>query len=185
MGMGLKRISMFKNHRLCIPLLLALSLTGCATAFRHSTQRAEHHYVFGKPPAPAAAPANSGVAPVEVVSAAGRHGPENTAHIVYFDFDAYTVRPSDQATIASHAQWLRNNPQRQLMLQGHTDVRGSTEYNLALGQKRAESVRKSLQLLGVDPSRMDAVSYGKERPADPGNSEKAHQRNRRVEFEYR
>ena len=72
-----------------------------------------------------------------------------------------------------------------LVLQGHTDVRGGSEYNLSLGQKRAEAVRQSLQLLGVEPRRMEAVSYGKEQLASPGKDEAAHQRNRRVEFNYR
>lgn len=174
---------MLINHQLCAVLLLTLGLAACGTAPGISSKRAEHHYAFGRPAAPA--PASPGVAAVTAVPQRGSNGPENVAHIVYFDFDSYTVRPGDRAIIASHAQWLRSHPRRSLMLQGHTDVRGGIEYNLALGQKRAESVRKSLQLLGVDPDRVEAVSYGKERPADPGSSEAAHQRNRRVEFEYR
>ena len=71
------------------------------------------------------------------------------------------------------------------MLQGHTDARGGAEYNLALGQKRAEAVRKGLEVMGVDQRRIEAVSYGKERLADTGSSDAAHQHNRRVEFEYR
>lgn len=171
---------MFKNPQLSITLLLACTLAACSTA-PGSSKRAEHHYVFDKPPASN----GSGVAPVVVNPLPGKKGPADVAHIVYFDFDSYTVRPGDTPILEGHARWLRSHPGQSLMLQGHTDARGGTEYNLALGQKRAESVRKSLQTLGVDPSRLEAVSYGKERPADPGSSEAAHQRNRRVEFEYR
>lgn len=170
--------------RLCTIVLLAAGLAACGSTATTSTQRSEHHYAFGKAPAPA--PASSGVAPVVATSqAADQRGPANVAHIVYFDFDAYTIRSSDRAIVESHAQWLRSNPGRSVMLRGHTDRRGGIEYNLALGQKRADAVRNSLQLLGVNPARVESVSYGKERLADEGTSEDAHQRNRRVEFDYR
>ena len=109
----------------------------------------------------------------------------NLISIVYFDFDSYSVRSSDRTVIESHAQWMRTHPAQSLMLQGHTDARGGAEYNLSLGQKRAEAVRQSLQHLGVDPRRVEAVSYGKEQLAVQGTEEAAHQRNRRVEFNYR
>lgn len=171
---------MYKKHQLYATLLLTSVLAACSTSFGSSSKHIEHHYAFGRP-----ATSIASVAPVEVKPQRGQSGPENVAHIVYFDFDSYTVRPVDRGIVESHAQWLRSHPGQSLMLQGHTDVRGGSEYNLALGQKRAESVRKSLQILGVDSSKVEAVSYGKERLTDPGTSEAAHQRNRRVEFEYR
>lgn len=169
--------------RLCTIALIAAGLAACGTTSSTSTQRAEHHYAFGKPAAPA--PAGTSVAPVVATSQADQRGPANVAHIVYFDFDSYTIRSSDRAIVESHAQWLRSNPGRSVMLRGHTDARGGIEYNLALGQKRADAVRNGLQLLGVNPARAESVSYGKERLADEGKSEEAHQRNRRVEFDYR
>lgn len=172
---------MFQPLFLSIAAALAVSLTACGTASTAS-KREERHYVLTKP---AAAPAQSGVAPVVATAQPGKKGPADTAHVVYFDFDAYTVRPVDRPILESHARWLRSHPSQSLTLQGHTDARGGIEYNLALGQKRAESVRSSLQTLGVDGARIEAVSYGKERLADPGQSEEAHQRNRRVAFEYR
>lgn len=172
---------MSHTFRLCTIVLLAAGLAACGSTVTTSTQRSEHHYAFGKPPAPA----SSGVAPVVATTQADQRGPANVAHIVYFDFDAYTIRNSDRAIVESHAQWLRSNPGRSVMLRGHTDRRGGIEYNLALGQKRADAVRSSLQLLGVNPARVESVSYGKERLADEGTSEDAHQRNRRVEFDYR
>ena len=172
---------MFKPLPLSIAAVMVLSLTACGTSSTTSKHE-EHHYALGKP---AAEPAQSGVAPVVATAQPGKEGPADTAHIVYFDFDSYTVRPADRPILESHARWMRSHPGQLLTLQGHTDARGGIEYNLALGQKRAESVRNSLQTLGADPNSLEAVSYGKERLADTGTSEEAHQRNRRVEFEYR
>ncbi|QKV53447.1 OmpA family protein [Comamonas antarctica] len=176
-----------KHHHIHTTLLLACFLAACSSTPGSSSQRSEQHYAFGKPPAPMPAPIsdNARVAPVVAQPQQGRKGPENVAHIVYFDFDSYAVKASDRAILESHARWLRDHPQRSLVLQGHTDSRGGIEYNLALGHKRAQAVRSDLQLLGVPQERMEAVSYGKEQLADPGTSESAHQRNRRVEFEYR
>lgn len=178
---------MHKTYRIHATLLLACGLAACGSAPSSNSQRTAQHYAFGKPPAPAAAPApaDSRVAEVVAQPQPSRKGPENVAHIVYFDYDAYAVRASDRAVLEGHARWLRSNPQQLLVLQGHTDARGGSEYNLALGQKRAQAVRSGLQLLGVEAQRIEAVSYGKERLADPGATEAAHQRNRRVEFEYR
>ncbi|WP_460483589.1 OmpA family protein, partial [Comamonas humi] len=154
---------MFGNRQLYITmlvsctLLVACALSACGTAVSTTSKRAEHHYVFNKPPAGN----SSGVAPVVVNPLVGKKGPDNVAHIVYFDFDSYTVRSSDTPILEAHARWMRSHPGQSLMLPGHTDARGGTEYNLALGQKRAESVRKSLQTLGVEPGRVEAVSYGK------------------------
>lgn len=176
-----------KNYRIYTPLLLACALAACSSAPTTTTsKRSEQHYAFGKAPAPAPASTdNARVAPVVAQPQQGRKGPENVAHIVYFDFDSYTVKSTDRPILESHARWLRDHPQQSLVLQGHTDSRGGIEYNLALGQKRAQAVRSDLQLLGVEQHRVEAVSYGKEQLADPGTSESAHQRNRRVEFEYR
>lgn len=180
---------MNKKHQICATLLLACGLAACSSAPSSgpssSSQRSEQHYAFSKPPAPAPASTSSRVAEVVAQPQQGRKGPENVAHIVYFDFDSYTVAAADRPVLESHARWLRANPQRSLALQGHTDARGGIEYNLALGQKRAQAVRSGLELLGVEPRRVEAVSYGKEQLADPGSSDAAHQRNRRVEFEYR
>lgn len=84
------------------------------------------------------------------------------ARIVYFDFDSYTIKPEFQSLIDGHARFLKANPQRRISIEGHTDERGGREYNLALGQKRSEAVRRSLGLLGVPDSQIEAVSFGKE-----------------------
>ena len=118
-------------------------------------------------------------------SARPGQGPVGVAHIVYFDFDSYTVKSEYQSVLESHAKFLKANNAKKVNLEGHTDQRGGSEYNLALGQKRAEAVRRSLALLGVPDSQVEAVSFGKEKPAAQGNSEDAFAQNRRVEFSYR
>lgn len=101
---------------------------------------------------------------------------------VHFDFDRYNIREGDKAILKRNAQWLKNNSGVRIVIEGHADERGENEYNLALGEKRATSVKGYLQALGVSPSRLDTISYGEERPADPGHDESAWSRNRRAEF---
>ena len=110
--------------------------------------------------------------------------PASSNRVVYFDFDSFVIRPEFQLLIESHAKYLKADRSRQITIEGHTDERGGREYNLALGQKRAEAVRRSLGLLGVPDGQMEAVSFGKERPAASGNSESAMAKNRRAEIIY-
>lgn len=105
--------------------------------------------------------------------------------IVYFDFDSSAIRPEFQAVIEAHARALKADKAKKANIQGHTDERGGREYNLALGQKRAEAVRKSLSLLGVSDAQMEAVSFGKEKPAMLGGSDAAMEKNRRAEIAIR
>lgn len=105
--------------------------------------------------------------------------------IVYFDFDSFVIRPDARPIIEAHGRRLRADAKLHVALEGHTDDRGGREYNLGLGQKRADAVRKALSLMGVADSQMEAVSFGKEKPAVPGTSEAAMQENRRVEISYR
>jgi len=111
-------------------------------------------------------------------------GPAGVAHVVFFDYDSFVVKAEARPVIESHARFLQANKQRKAMLEGHTDERGGREYNLALGQKRAEAVQRALVLLGVPDSQIEAVSYGKEKPAVQGADEAAWAKNRRVEFKY-
>ncbi|SCK54304.1 peptidoglycan-associated lipoprotein [Variovorax sp. HW608] len=130
--------------------------------------------------------AASGVAPVSIdQSAQTAQGPVGVARIVYFDFDSYTVKPEFQSLIDGHARFLKANPQRRISIEGHTDERGGREYNLALGQKRSEAVRRALVLLGVSDSQIEAVSFGKEKPAVQGTGEEVWAQNRRAEITYR
>lgn len=103
---------------------------------------------------------------------------------IYFTYDSYTIAPEYKETVAAHAAYLTKNPGRKILIQGNTDERGTTEYNLALGQKRAEAVRQALSLLGVKDDQLEAVSLGKEKPRNLGHDEAAWQENRRVDIAY-
>lgn len=103
---------------------------------------------------------------------------------VYFDFDSYVVSDQYQSVLQAHAQYLRSHPNRHVLIQGNTDERGTAEYNLALGQKRAQAVRSVLSSLGVPDSQMEAVSLGKEKPVAQGHDEASWAQNRRVDLVY-
>jgi peptidoglycan-associated lipoprotein len=103
---------------------------------------------------------------------------------IYFDLDSYIVRDEFRPVVEAHARYLTANRGRKIVIQGHTDERGGSEYNLALGQKRAEAVRKSLALLGVSDAQMEAVSFGKEKPKALGSDETAWAENRRADIIY-
>ena len=103
---------------------------------------------------------------------------------VYFDFDNFTIDPADQRMLAQHAKVLNAYPTVNVRLEGHADDRGSSEYNLALGQRRAEAVKRALAILGVRENQMQATSWGEEKPVAAGENEYAWSRNRRAEIVY-
>lgn len=103
---------------------------------------------------------------------------------VYFDFDSYVVRDDGKAVVENHSAYLNKNKARKVLIQGNTDERGGTEYNLALGQKRAEAVRKAMSSLGVAETQMEAVSLGEEKPKAVGSNEAAWAENRRADIVY-
>ena len=105
--------------------------------------------------------------------------------IVYFDFDSFVVKDEYRPLVDRFAKALAADRKKHLQVEGHTDERGGREYNLALGQKRAEAVAKSLALLGAADAQVEAVSFGKERPAAQGSDEAAWAKNRRAELNYR
>ncbi|MDE2618387.1 MAG: peptidoglycan-associated lipoprotein Pal [Burkholderiales bacterium] len=109
----------------------------------------------------------------------------NVSRLVYFDYDSYVIKPEFQALIEAHAGYIKAERSRKVVIEGHTDERGGREYNLALGQRRAEAVRRALVLLGVADSQIEAVSFGKEKPVEQGSSEAAWAKNRRAEIRYR
>jgi peptidoglycan-associated lipoprotein len=121
------------------------------------------------------------VAPVDVTSTSNV-SMSTLPRIVYFDFDSYVVKPDYENVITANAKVLTTNRKVHMAVEGHTDDRGSSEYNLALGQRRAEAVVKSLTLLGADQTQLEAVSFGKERPAVQGEDEAAWAKNRRAEL---
>lgn len=101
---------------------------------------------------------------------------------IFFDFDKYDLRSGDREILKRNADQLVENPDATIRIEGHCDERGTVEYNLALGEKRARAAMQFLVDMGVDPSRLSIVSYGEEKPLDPGHDERAWAKNRRVEF---
>ena len=104
--------------------------------------------------------------------------------VIYFDYDSASVRAEDQPILDAHAEYLGKNPNLSVRLEGHTDERGSREYNLALGERRALSIRQLLMLQGASADQFRVTSFGEERPAVDGSSESAWAQNRRVEIVY-
>lgn len=130
----------------------------------------------------AAGPAQSQVAPVDLTQTDTVAATANLPKLVYFDFDSFVVKDEFRNVVESNAKSLMADTKKRLSIEGHTDERGGREYNLALGQKRAEAVAKSLALLGASGAQVEAVSFGKERPAVQGSDEAAWAKNRRAEL---
>lgn len=128
--------------------------------------------------------AKTSVAPVDDGKSA-QAAIANVSRLVYFDYDSYVIKPEFQALIDAHARHIKADKSRKVVIEGHTDERGGREYNLALGQRRAEAVRRALGLLGVADSQVEAVSFGKEKPVAQGSNEAAWSQNRRAEISYR
>jgi len=103
----------------------------------------------------------------------------NVGDRVFFDFDKFNVRPDQQATLNKQVAWMKANPSVTVTIEGHCDERGTREYNLALGERRANSVKDYMVAAGVNPERVNTISYGKERPVALGSNEEAYSQNRR------
>lgn len=183
--------------RMLMALAMAAVLAGCGTNVKLDDVPVEDKRPVPIGVAPGSQPgggagtggvgqSQSSVAPVAVDPSAGQApGPAGVARLVYFDYDSYTIKPEFQALIDAHARFLKANAARRVAVEGHTDDRGGREYNLALGQRRAEAVTRALTLLGVNDNQVEAVSFGKEKPADSGSGENSWVLNRRAEIAYR
>ncbi len=182
-----------KLHRMFWILVAPMLFSACASSVNLDTVPVEDkkgadvasmRSDAGK--ADADALAKRSVAPVDLGKSASDTAPlPLSSRTVYFDYDSFVIRPEFQSVIEKQAAYLKSDKKRRVGLEGHTDERGGREYNISLGQKRAESVRRSLGLLGVSEDQMEAVSFGKEKPAARGDSEEAMAKNRRTEFTYR
>lgn len=117
--------------------------------------------------------AQSGVTGVDAGKTNQDAAAQTSARVVYFDYDSFVIRPEFQSVIETHARVIKADKNKKVAIEGHTDERGGREYNLALGQKRAEAVRSRLGLLGVAENQLEAVSFGKEKPAVQGSTEAA------------
>lgn len=121
-------------------------------------------------------------APGSGTSGASAKSGASLPRVIYFDFDSFVIKDEFRPLIDAYAKALSGDKSRHMVIEGHTDERGGSEYNLALGQKRAEAVAKSLELLGVSERQLEAVSYGKERPVAEGHDEDSWAKNRRAEL---
>jgi peptidoglycan-associated lipoprotein len=119
-----------------------------------------------------------------VNGALGPQGELGSQRVIYFDFDSSDVRPEYVDVIAAHGRFLAGNASIRVRLEGHSDERGTREYNIGLAERRAQTVRRALALQGVQESQVATVSYGEERPAAAGSEESAYSKNRRVEIVY-
>lgn len=132
----------------------------------------------------AGAPADQATAPTtegtDNAAAAGAKSSEFKT--VYFAFDSYKLDGAAREALKANAEWLKNNASATIQVEGHCDERGTTEYNVALGERRANATMDYLVKLGIPKSRLSVISYGEERPADPGHDETAWSKNRRAEF---
>jgi peptidoglycan-associated lipoprotein len=162
--------------RYTIPLIAAMLLAACTS----------------QPPAPEQPPATEGSAntknvggdAVDMYGIGGLTDPRSplSKRSIYFDYDQYVVKDEFRSTIEAHAKFLMNNPQAKVLIQGNADERGSREYNLALGQKRAAAVKKSLSLFGAREDQIEAVSLGKEKPVCAESTEDCWAKNRRADI---
>jgi peptidoglycan-associated lipoprotein len=173
-------------RRILVVLLVAcLGLTACASKKPNV------------PPPPPASQVGAGSdasgAGANGSSAVGQNGDDEAAgpqagllakRVIYFDFDSSEIKGDGTDIVGAHAKYLANNPTARVRLEGHTDDRGSREYNIGLGERRAQSVRRALLLQGATEAQLSTVSYGAERPAVAGHDETAWAKNRRVEIVY-
>ena len=172
---------------LALPLLsAALVMTGCASRKPASTANA------GTNPSSVNTSGLSEDAALNAQNLAGASSKGVTAankaalakRVVHFDYDSSDLSAEDYQTLQGHAQFLMANANSKVALTGHTDERGTREYNMALGERRAKAVQSYLITNGVNPQQLEAVSYGKEAPVNPGHDESAWKENRRVEINY-
>ena len=166
--------------QLIIPALLAALITGCS-----STPDADQN---GAP----VESRDNGIATVDANNLDGRGLPREltdpksilSKRSVYFDFDSSAVKGEYRPVVEAHAQYLKQNTARKAQIQGNTDARGSREYNLALGQRRSESVKQAMRVLGVPEAQLEAVSFGKEKPRATGTTAADYAENRRADVVY-
>lgn len=177
------------------PMLLVLTLSACGTSGGKATVEDR----TGDKPAATATPAgqaggveSAGVGGAGVAGSAlpGSSDPRKnpasplSTRSIFFDYDRYVVKDEYRPVLEAHAGYLLSKRDARVILQGNADERGSREYNLALGQKRAEAVRKALAVLGVSDAQMEAVSFGEEKPRNEAGTETAHAENRRTDVVY-
>ncbi|MGH8610765.1 MAG: peptidoglycan-associated lipoprotein Pal [Gammaproteobacteria bacterium] len=162
------------------------SLLGCQSAEEFTRTSDQGTVTEGEPGEDEAGARTHGVDESGGPRAGGLQDPEGrlSVRVIYFDYDSSEVKPEYQPVIEAHAQHLIRNPNAVLTIEGHTDERGSREYNLALGERRAQAVSRQLVLLGASNAQVRTLTYGEERPVTEGHEEQAYAVNRRAELVY-
>lgn len=159
---------------------IALLLSGCPKKVETAQEVAAVKEEKAAPPAPMAQPEPPPAPKVmETPVLKEAEVPVHSLTDAYFDFDKYTIRSDARAALENDARWLKNNPNARVKIEGHCDERGTNEYNLALGERRAQAVKRFLIALGVEPKRLSTISYGEERPVCTERNETCYQKNRR------
>jgi len=171
--------------QLVMVLTAALALAGCPKKIETKPETAG---------ATTTTSSGANTSPVETTTAPGATDLEKekmalqalqrVGMIIYFDYDKSDIKSEYVSVLAEHAKFLNANVNRKVRLEGHTDERGSREYNIGLGERRAQAVRRALLLQGVSEGQITTISYGEERPAAAGSDEEAYAKNRRVEINY-
>ena len=172
-------------QRMIVVMVMAVSLglAGCASKRPKPAPPAASDAASAGAAGAGANSANAAGANAED-DAAGPQGGLLATRIVYFEFDSSEVHGAGVEVVAAHARYLAGNPGTRVRLEGHTDERGSREYNIGLGERRAQAVRRALMLQGALDGQISTVSYGEEHPAAAGHDEEAWAKNRRVEIVY-
>lgn len=169
---------MKKQIGIGVAVVLASLLAACATKTAEAPPGEDKAGAAGQ-----TAPAEPAKSAAEMeLTARQQQGLSQTA--IYFAFDSSAIDEQSRAVIEAHAAHLLKNPRIKIGLEGHCDERGTREYNLALGERRAQAVEKLMKALGVPGTQLETVSYGEEKPVDPGHDESAWRKNRRVKFDY-
>jgi len=183
-------------NKILWPILIALTLSACGTTGSTPATVEDRTGATTATATTAAKPAgadstgvsSNGVAgsalPGELVDPRKNPASPLSKRSIHFDFDSFVVKDEYRPMLEAHAGYLNSKRDARVILQGNADDRGSREYNLALGQKRAEAVRKVLSVLGVSEAQMEAISFGEEKPRNPASTEEAYAENRRTDVVY-
>jgi peptidoglycan-associated lipoprotein len=173
---------------MAVAVVGALALVGCSHQTKPTTASQTSTAVPELPQTAGSDSSRAGAGGANATQVGGGAGGASAAQlsnrVIYFDFDNSEIKPEYTELVAAHARNLAANASIKIRLEGHTDERGSREYNIGLGERRAQSVKRALMLQGVSESQIATVSYGEERPAVTGHTEEAWAKNRRVEIVY-
>lgn len=177
----------YRIFKLGMAVIFSLALVACASSDTEDTSDSSNMPAAtdnqptqssSRPAQPQAADPNAGLTPQQIRE---RDAAMNTT-VFYFEFDRSDLSAEARSSLVFHANFLKANPSTRYRLEGHADERGTREYNLALGERRAQAVERYLQVQGVSSGQLETISYGEERPVDTGTTEAAYARNRRVEI---